>query len=117
VDLDRQQPDALEAGFAEPGAHTNSYQDGVGQPRGSAAWFAGASRLENDLGGRKTAATSENTQSPERENVQASVSYITGHHNIKGGFQLTWGGYPHTVDANADLTQQYRSNSTGVRFS
>src|SRR4030095_11903741 len=58
-----------------------------------------------------------NTQSPERENIQASVSYVTGHHNIKTGFQMTFGSFTHTVNANADLTQQYRSNATGVRFS
>jgi hypothetical protein len=33
------------------------------------------------------------------------------------GFQYTWGDFRHTVDANGDLTQQYRSNSTGVRYS
>jgi hypothetical protein len=48
--------------------------------------------------------------------MQAAVSYVTGVHNFKAGFQYTWGDYWHTVDANADLTQQYRSNSTGVRF-
>lgn len=96
--------------------YTNSYQDGIEQPRGTAAWFANPSRLENDLNGRKTAATSQNTQSPERHNVQAAMSYITGSHNIKFGFQYTWGDFWHTVDANGDLTQQYRSNSTGVAW-
>ncbi len=45
------------------------------------------------------------------------MSYVTGHHNFKFGFQYTWGDFTHTVDANADLTQQYRSNSTRVPFS
>jgi hypothetical protein len=108
----------LEAGFSRNlEYYTNSYQEGIGQARGSAAWFAGASRLENDLGGRKTAATSESTQSPERENLQASMSYVTGAHNFKVGVQYIWGDFTHTVDANADLTQQYRSNSTRVPFS
>ncbi len=108
----------LEAGYSRNlEYYTNSYQDGVGQPRFTAAWFAGASRLENDLGGRKTAATAENTQSPERHNAQGSLSYITGAHNFKAGFQYTWGDFLHTVDANGDMTQQYRSNATGVRFS
>jgi hypothetical protein len=96
--------------------YTNSYQDGIGQPRGSAGWFAGASRSELDLSGRKTAATVETTQSPERQNLQASLTYVTGSHNVKGGWQWTWGDFYHTVDANADLTQQYRSTSTGTRF-
>jgi hypothetical protein len=108
----------LEAGYSRNlEYYTNSYQDGVEQPRFTQEWFAGASRLENDLNGRKTAATSQSTQSPERHNVQGAVSYVTGSHNMKFGFQYTWGDFLHTVDANADLTQQYRSASTGVRFS
>lgn len=97
--------------------YTNSYQDGVEQPRGTTAWFAGASRLENDLGGRRVAATAQNTQSPERHAAQVALSYLWGAHSFKAGAQLTWGDFWHTVDANADLTQQYRSNATGVRFS
>ncbi len=97
--------------------YTNSYQDGVEQPRFTTGWFAGASRLESDLGGRRTAATAQNTQSPERHSLQAALTYLWGAHNFKAGVQYTWGDFWHTVDANADLTQQYRSNSTGVRFS
>ncbi len=97
--------------------YTNSYQDGVEQARGTSSWFAGASRLENDLGGRMTAATAQNTQSPERHTMQASLTYLRGSHSFKAGVQYTWGDFRHTVDANADLTQQYRSNATRVRFS
>ncbi|MBM3780130.1 MAG: TonB-dependent receptor [Acidobacteria bacterium] len=108
----------LEAGYSRNlEYYTNSYQDGVEQPRGTAAWFAGASRLESDLGGRRTAATAQNTQSPERHAMQASLSYLWRSHSFKAGAQLTWGDFWHTVDANADLTQQYRSNATGIRFS
>jgi hypothetical protein len=96
--------------------YTNSYLPGIDQLRGTSAWFGGASRLENDLGGRKTAATSQTTQSPIRFAVNASASYVTGSHNVKVGFQRTWGTFFHTVDANADLTQQYRSNSTGKAY-
>ena len=107
----------LEAGFSSNlEYYTNEYQEGVKQPRFSPSWFAGASHLENDLGGRKTAATSENTQSPARYNVQGSASYVTGSHNLKAGFQYQWGKFTHTVDANGDLTQQYRSNATGRPF-
>ncbi len=97
--------------------YTNSYRPGVGKPRFTPEWYASASRLESDLGGRNIAATAENTQSPERHNLQAALSYLWGSHSFKGGVQYTWGDYWHTVDANADLTQQYRSNSTRVRFS
>jgi hypothetical protein len=96
--------------------YTNSYLPGIEMPRGSSAWFAGATREERDLGGRKTAAPSQTTQSPIRFAVNASASYVTGTHNIKMGFQRTWGTFYHTVDANADLTQQYRSNPTGKAY-
>lgn len=108
----------LESGYSRNlEYYTNSYQEGVEQPRGTPAWFASASRLESDLGGRRVAATAQNTQSPERHAVQASLTYLWGAHSFKGGVQMTWGDFWHTVDANADLTQQYRSNATGVRFS
>jgi len=107
----------LEAGWSNNTEnYTNSYRPGIEQPRGSAAWVANATRSELDLGGRKTAAPSQTTQSPIRYAVNAAVSYVTGSHNLKVGFQRTWGTFFHTVDANADLTQQYRSNSTGKPF-
>ena len=100
----------LEAGWSSNlEYYTNSYRPGVGKQRGTPEWFAGASRLENLQGGRRTAATAENTQSPERQNLQASLSYVTGSHNLKFGMQYQWGDFMHIVDANADLTQQYRS--------
>src|SRR5262245_37356165 len=108
----------VDAGFSSNlEYYTNEYQEGVKQIRGTQAWFNGASRLESDLGGRRVAATSETTQSPARYNVQSSVSYVTGSHNMKAGVQYQWGTFFHTVDANGDLTQTYRSNSTGRPFS
>jgi hypothetical protein len=107
----------VEAGYSRNlEYYTNSYQEGVEKPRFTPEWFAGASRLENDLGGRKTAATSQQTQSPERHNLQASLTFVTGAHSFKSGLQYTWGDFRHTLDANGDLTQQYRSNSTGIPF-
>jgi Carboxypeptidase regulatory-like domain/TonB-dependent Receptor Plug Domain len=100
----------LEAGWSSNiEYYTNSYRPGVEQPRGTAAWFAGATRLDNLQAVRGTAAASQTTQSPERQNLQASISYVTGSHNFKFGVQYTWGDFLHTLDANADLTQQYRS--------
>jgi hypothetical protein len=97
--------------------YTNSYQEGIEQPRFTPGWYAGASRLEAGFGaGRKTAATAQNTQSPERQNMQASFSYVTGSHHIKTGFNYTWGDFLHTLDANADLTQQYQSTASTGRF-
>jgi hypothetical protein len=97
--------------------YTNSYRPGVGKQRFTPEWYASASRLENTQGGRRTAASAENTQSPERQNIQGSMSYVTGSHNIKVGMQYQWGDFMHSVDANADLTQQYRSPVGTPKFS
>ncbi|MGQ0735207.1 MAG: TonB-dependent receptor [Acidobacteriota bacterium] len=106
----------LEAGWSSNlEYYTNSYQPGVEAPRGTAEWFAGASRVDLGLGGRKTAASLQQTQSPERHNVQASLSYVSGAHNVKAGFQFTWGDFFHRLDANADLTQQYRGTAASGR--
>jgi hypothetical protein len=99
-----------EVGWSNNTEHyTNEYQDGIKQPRGTQAWFAGVSREENDFGGRIAAADNETGQNPTRYAVQASASYVTGSHNFKTGFQLTWGDFTHWVDANGDLEQQYES--------
>jgi hypothetical protein len=98
--------------------YTNEYQPGLSQPRGSQAWYAGASRRDLDLIAttRAPLAASTSTQSPLRYNIQASASYVTGSHNTKVGFQRTWGHFGHTRDINADLNQQYRSAGTGIPF-
>jgi Carboxypeptidase regulatory-like domain len=108
----------IDAGFSSNlEYYTNEYREGIAKLRGTADWFAGASRSELDLGGRKTAATVQLAHNPARYNIQAAASYVTGSHNIKVGFQRTWGTFTHSYDANADLTQQYRSNATGLAFS
>jgi hypothetical protein len=108
----------IDAGFSSNlEYYTNEYREGVAKLRNTADWFASASRSELDLGGRKTAATVQLAHNPARYNVQAAATYVTGTHNIKVGFQRTWGTFTHSYDANADLTQQYRSNTTGVPYS
>jgi carboxypeptidase family protein len=108
----------MDAGFSSNlEYYTNEYRPGVAKLRGTADWFASASRSELDLGGRKTAATVQLAHNPARYNVQASATYVTGTHSIKMGFQRTWGTFTHSYDANGDLTQQYRSNSTGIPYS
>src|SRR5439155_16013581 len=108
----------VEAGYSRNlEYYTNSYQEGIDKIRGTGEWFVNASRTESDLGGRKTAPSSQSTQSPARHNVQGAISYVTGSHNFKTGAQYQWGTFYHTVDANGDLSGQvYRSNSTGRPF-
>ncbi|MBS1816766.1 MAG: TonB-dependent receptor [Acidobacteria bacterium] len=96
--------------------YTNSYRPGVEQPRWTDAWYATTGMSEADLGGLKRAATGQNTQSPARYNWQTSISYVTGAHNLKTGIQYQRGTFSHTVDANGDLYQVYRSSATGIPY-
>ncbi|MBY0496598.1 MAG: carboxypeptidase regulatory-like domain-containing protein [Cyanobacteria bacterium] len=108
----------LEAGMSNNTEYyTNEYREGIGKPRGTAAWFASAAKNEVDLGGYTQAAPVQTTQSPKALYWNVAATYVKGDHTIKLGANNRWGIFMHTVDANADLTQQYRSSSTGVRWS
>jgi hypothetical protein len=107
----------LEAGFSNNTEYyTNEYRDGVEKPYGTAEWLAGAARNELDLGGYKTAAPANLTESPKALYWNAAATYVTGAHTIKFGATNRWGQFVHTRNYNADLIQQYRSTSTGKRW-
>jgi carboxypeptidase family protein len=84
-------------------------QPGIIQQRGTAAWYAGASRRDLALGTHYAALDNELGQYPDRYNLQGSASYVTGSHNVKAGAQWTWGPYRRTRITNADLIQRYRN--------
>ncbi len=89
-------------------------QDGINQDRGTAAWYAGASRRDQTLVTLRNGLANWGGRYPDRFNTQASVSYVTGSHNAKVGFQYNWGTYVNTRETNADLQQVY---SNGVPMS
>lgn len=83
-------------------------QPGVNFERGTAAWYAGASRRDALLGTLRSGfGAGQGGRYPDRFNTQAAVSYIAGSHNLKTGFQFNWGPYINTRDTNADLQQVY----------
>jgi carboxypeptidase family protein len=84
-------------------------QAGVIQQRGTPAWYAGASRRDLNLGTHYFALDNEQGQYPDRYNLQGSMSYVTGSHNIKAGAQWNWGPYRRTRSNNSDLVQRYQS--------
>ena len=102
----------LEAGY---GSNVNvtvqSLQDGVEQPRGTAAWYAGASRTDRDLGTTWAAPDNVPTFVPTKYYLTSAVSYVTGSHNIKGGVQFGTGWFETRQDALADLQQNYRTGA------
>ena len=98
--------------------YTYEYQDGIEQPRYTPGWYAGAAKVEQDLGGRKNAALYQATRLPARYTWSASTSYVSGSHSAKTGVQMSWGSFHNTLDSNAHMYQQnYRSNSTGIPYS
>lgn len=108
----------LEAGVSNNTEYyTNEYRDGIERPRGTAEWFANAAHNELDLGGYTKAGPTNTTESPKAMYWSLAATYVKGDHTIKVGANNRWGQFVHTREANADLTQQYRSSSTGVRWS
>jgi hypothetical protein len=87
-------------------------QDGINQDRGTPAWYAGASRFDIN---RSTITAGigggQGGRYPDRYNLAASGSYVTGSHNVKVGFQYNWGPYENTRDTNADLQQRYTNGA------
>lgn len=100
----------LEAGY---GSNVNvtvqQMQDGIAQPRGTAAWFAGAARTDRDLGTSWGATSNIPTFVPTKYLAVTSASYVTGSHAMKVGLQFGNGYLETRQDANADLQQDYRS--------
>jgi hypothetical protein len=109
----------VEGGFSSNiERYNNLYQPGIEKDYGSAAWLATA---RHTVDGSPTAPASSNTAAPaqygsypDRYNMQASASYVTGTQAFKVGFQDSWGPYNQTLRANADLYQNYVTNSAGI---
>jgi hypothetical protein len=89
--------------------YTNEYQPGIEKPWGTPEWYAGASHVDSILSTRTNAGPIEYFSYPDRYNAQASVSYVTGRHDFKVGFQDSWGPYNQAAFANADLYQNYKN--------
>jgi hypothetical protein len=89
-------------------------QDGINQDRGTASWYGMASRRDQTLVTLRSGLANWGGRYPDRFNTQASMSYVTGAHTAKIGFQYNWGTYINTRETNADLQQVY---SNGVPIS
>jgi hypothetical protein len=89
--------------------YDNVYQDGLDQPRGTAAWYAGARKNDNSTGLLWNATSAQLGNYPDKYNAMAALSYVTGSHNVKVGFQDAWGPYKRWNTANADLYQVYQA--------
>lgn len=105
----------IEAGMSADILHYyDIYQPGTSYPRGSAEWYANASRLDTTAGGalyRTQVGQIEQWNSPDQKSATAAISYVTGSHNIKTGLLYAWGDNPTTLDMNADLYQIYQGGT------
>src|SRR5262245_37900620 len=105
----------LEVGMSADILHYyDIYQPGTSYPRGSAEWYANASHFDGVAGGlnyRTKVGQIQQWNSPDQKSATASLSYVTGTHNIKTGFLFGWGNNPSVLDMNADLYQIYQGGT------
>src|SRR5262252_4323482 len=114
----------VEGGFSSNlERYNNMYQPGIEKDYGSAAWLATAKHCidgsaiaaaAQTCGSTNTASGAEYGSYPDRYNMQAAASYVTGSHAFKVGFQDSFGPYNNTLRANADLYQNYITNAQGI---
>jgi len=108
----------LEAGFSNNTEYyTNEYKEGIEKPAFSDEWFRTAAKNELDLGGYTQAGPTNITESPVAFYWNVAVTWVKGDHTFKFGANNRQGTFKHSRIANADLIQQYRSSSTGRRWS
>jgi hypothetical protein len=101
----------LEAGYSiNSEYYTARYQPGVQQTRGTADWFTDAGKSDlitlRAYDGRTSPASAVD---PIANTVSGQMSYVTGSHAFKTGFNWTFGDYQVERDINADLVQIYRN--------
>ncbi|MEQ1731556.1 MAG: TonB-dependent receptor, partial [Vicinamibacterales bacterium] len=88
-------------------------QPGITKERGTPAWFTDIYRQDQSLNRQWGASANESGLAPDRFALLASVSYVTGAHNVKVGVQDTWGRYNYWRNANGDIRAIFRN---GVPF-
>jgi hypothetical protein len=93
--------------------YDNLYQPGVLAARGTPAWYANVRKNDTSTSYLWNASSAELGNYPDRYNLAASATYVTGSHNVKAGFQDSFGPYRRYNYANGDLYQSYNN---GVPF-
>jgi hypothetical protein len=101
----------LETGFSNNTEYLYiGYQPGVQQQRNTQSWFTNTGKSDiittRAYDGRITPAIGID---PRAYNVTSQLSYVTGSHALKGGFNWTYGNYVLEYDINGDLVQLYRN--------
>ena len=76
-------------------------------------WFTGINKQDSRSGPQWNAAATQSGMAPDRYALMASMSYVTGTHNVKVGVQDTWGRYNYWRNANGDSARIFQN---GVPF-
>jgi Carboxypeptidase regulatory-like domain len=93
-------------------ARTTLYQPGIAKDYGSSAWYANAAHVDTSLGISWLAAPAPEYRNwPHRVYLVTALSYVTGSHNVKVGFQHDSGNQGNQYTMNADLVQQYQNGT------
>jgi len=104
----------IEAGYSTNYERYNTlYQGGLEKPRGTPEWYSVVNKQDTSRGTEWNAGRTNQGMYPDRFNMQASASYVTGTHSFKFGIQDTWGTYNQFRSANGDLRLFYQA---GVPF-
>ena len=100
------------------------YQPGIEKVPGTPEWYTAINKQDTSLGTSWNAGEAQRGMYPDRFAMMTSLSYITGAHNMKFGFQNTSGRYHRFRSANGDLRAQFQNGrafqaailNTPVRF-
>jgi hypothetical protein len=101
----------LEAGYSTNVEYLFiGYQPGVQKERGTPEWFNTIGKSDvlslRAYDGRITPA---NGIDPKANTISSMMSYVTGSHALKAGFNWVFGDYVLEYDINGDLVQLYRN--------
>jgi hypothetical protein len=104
----RDRPDAFVPCFATPCFPAAGSPAALAEmdPNG---WYGVVNRSDAWLGLSYGAATNETRNYPHAYSYKGAVSYVTGSHTIKVGFQNKWGNRRQNRDTNGDLNMLYIS--------
>jgi hypothetical protein len=91
--------------------YDNLYQPGVFAERNTPAWYRNVRKDDTSTGFLWNASGAQLGNYPDRYNVQGSISYVTGAHNVKFGVMDQFGSYRRYNNANADLYQTYQNGA------
>jgi hypothetical protein len=100
-------PAAVTPCFATPCAYNASFLATQSDP-----WYRDVSRLDILTSARTVAATGYAGTLPDRNHMTTALSYVTGTHTLKGGFQMSMGQDRNDAASHGDLFEvRYRTGA------